>query len=121
MEKFEIFANGDYLCGESPIWDVRTNEFFWCDLLPCKVFRFDEKGQPVEYFGGKSIGGFAMNAKGGYVCSTLQGMYLWDEQRGFRLIADRLGDDILAGNDCIADPEGRVLFGSVFYDAFAES
>lgn len=117
MEKYDVFVNCNNACGESPIWDTRDNKFYWCDLLPCEVYKLDAAGQPEVFMSGKGVGGFAMNRSGGYVCSTLQGIYLWDEKQGFRLVADRLGDDILAGNDCIADPKGRLLFGTTFYDS----
>lgn len=121
-ENYIIVANENYLCGESPLWDIRDKKFYWCDLLPKKVFKLnDETGKPEVYFEGKSVGGFAMNQSGGYACSALEGIFLWDEKNGFRLVADFLGADKLAGNDCIADPCGRLLFGSVFYDAFAPS
>lgn len=34
MVDFKVVVNGNYLCGESPIWDTRDNKFYWCDLLP---------------------------------------------------------------------------------------
>ncbi len=122
MVDFKVVVNGNYLCGESPIWDTRDNKFYWCDLLPKQVYRINQQTRKSEVMiDGYSVGGFAMNKSGGYVLSTLEGIFLWDEKRGCRLIADKLGDDLLKGNDCIADPEGRLLFGSVFYDAFAPS
>ncbi len=121
MKDFSVVSDVNYLCGESPLWDTRDSKFYWCDLLPCQVFERDEEGNARVLFEGKSVGGFAMNKSGGYVCSTLQGIFLWDKENGFRLVADHLGEDKLAGNDCIADPAGRLLFGSVFYDAFSDT
>ncbi len=121
MENFKIVADGNYLCGESPLWDIRNNKFYWCDLLPCEVYEQGNNDKHNILISGLGIGGFAMNKQGGFVVSSLQGIYLWDKEKGLRLIADKLGEDTLQGNDCIADPCGRLLFGTSFYDAFAPS
>ncbi len=120
MESYQIVTKDDYLCGESPVWDAERKKFYWCDLIPGKVFTLDDSGNAVLLFEGKSVGGFAMNRPGGFVCSTLQGIYLWDDKTGFRLIADEFEGERLACNDAIADPAGRFLFGSDYYDSYKE-
>lgn len=119
MENYRIITKNDYQCGESPIWDNRKKKFYWCDLITQKVFTLEDDRERT-LFGGKSVGGFAVNKAGGFVCSTLQGIYLWDEQNGFRLIADKFEGEKLACNDSAADAAGRFLFGSDYYDSYQE-
>lgn len=120
MDQYKIICDGDYQCGESPIWDARKGKFYWCDLGTARVFTLDETGKPQILFEGKNVGGFAVNKNGGFVCSTLQGIFLWDEQHGFRLIADAFEGEKLVCNDSAADPAGRFLFGSDYYDAYGK-
>jgi len=120
MTQDTVAARGNYLCGESPLWDANAKKFYWCDLSTAKVYTLDKLGRRRTLFEGKNVGGFAVNRIGGFVCSTLQGVWLWEKSSGFRLVADEFGGEKLVCNDAIADPSGRFLFGSDYYDSYRE-
>ena len=117
MEKCEIISDYAYLCGESPIWDSRNEELWWSDILGGCIYKYNPKVHSVvKVTEGKNVGSFAFNKKGGLVCSTNQGLYLWDEKNDFQLITDTYKGDSPKSSDAIADKEGRFIFGGTFYE-----
>lgn len=116
MYKYDVISDYPHLCGESPMWDCVKNEFWWSDMLAGVVYRYNpENGRITEEAKGKNVSGFTMKKGGGLVCACHQGLYIWDERKGYTLIADKFGDDILSSNDATADAKGRFLFGTTFY------
>ncbi|QGQ94294.1 SMP-30/gluconolactonase/LRE family protein [Paenibacillus psychroresistens] len=116
MENYEIIADFTYLCGESPIWDEVKQQFWWTDMLTGKLYVYEpQSGSVKQAAEGPNVSGFTMNKRGGLVCATHQGLYLWDEFNGFQLIADQFEGNRLRSNDATADAAGRFLFGTTFY------
>lgn len=116
MDKFEVISDYAYLCGESPMWDSVKNEFWWSDMLSGCIYKYNPReGSIRKAAEGKNVSGFTMNRGGGLVCACHQGLYLWDDKNGFRLVADTHKGDFLRSNDAIADAKGRFLFGTTFY------
>jgi sugar lactone lactonase YvrE len=98
------------------MWDSKTNELFWSDMLGGFILRYSPKSGIVEKIAeGKNVSGMALRKNGGLVCACHQGVYVWDTKKGYQLIADTHNGDILNSNDAIADAAGRFLFGSTFY------
>ena len=65
---------------------------------------------------GWEIAGAALNRSGGFVVANSSGIWLWEEGGEPRLIADQADGSKCQINDCLADPAGRLLAGSNFYD-----
>lgn len=115
----EIKVIADYgdLCGEGPLWDFRSNRLFWTDLTGHRFCCFDwatQKHWVVKE--AYEICGFAFHAAGGFVVANSSGVWLWDGGEGSQLVADQADGSKCQLNDCIADPAGRLLAGSCFYD-----
>jgi D-xylonolactonase len=66
------------------------------------------------------ICGFAFNTSGGFVVTNSSGVWLWDGAGEPRLVAEQADGGKCQLNDCIADPSGRLLAGSYFYDPSRE-
>ncbi|OCT15432.1 hypothetical protein A8709_15240 [Paenibacillus pectinilyticus] len=116
QDNVAIISDFAYLCGETPMWDVAKGQLWWSDMLTAKLYRYDPQVGSVEQVGeGCNVSGFTMNQGGGLVCATHQGLYLWDEEQGFQLIADHFEGHPLRSNDATADGAGRFLFGTTFY------
>lgn len=117
MAYMEIIDEAMLRCGECPMWDHRTGMFYCSDMLAGKIFSYDprtkEKKTVCE---GKNVSGFTMNQRGGFVCATHQGLYLWDTDRGWTEIATEFAGQALHSNDASADARGRFIFGTTFYD-----
>jgi sugar lactone lactonase YvrE len=118
MPELSVLADYGDLCGEGPIWDVKTQRLYWIDITGQKFFCYDwasRKHWLVKE--GWEIAGAALNRPGGFVVANSSGFWLWDGVGEPRLIAEQADGSRCQMNDCIADPAGRFLAGSVFYDA----
>ena len=117
MAYFDVIDDAMLRCGECPMWDHRSGIFYWSDMLAGKIFSYDPKtGEKKVVCEGKNVSGFTMNEGGGFVCATHQGLYLWDEKRGWTEIATEFAGQALHSNDASADAKGRFIFGTTFYD-----
>jgi D-xylonolactonase len=117
MKSPVVLVDDGNLCGECPIWDVAAHQLYWTDCVGLKFYRYDWSTRRHELIKeGLEINGFALNRPGGFVVVNNSGVWLWDGANGFRLLADHVDDSACRMNDCIADPDGRVLAGSWFYD-----
>ena len=117
MHEMSVIADYGDLCGEGPIWDPDAGCLYWTDNVGLKFYRYDWKSgthrivkQELE------INGCALNASGGFAIVNNRGIWLWDGRDGVWLIAAEVDGSPCRMNDCIADPEGRLLAGSVFYE-----
>lgn len=117
MLSFEIVADDNNLCGEGPIWDAQGDCLHWTDIRGFKFYRWDRKtSDRAILLDGFEIYGFALDESGGFVAANSGGVWLWKGTGKPRLLLDRVGDEPCPVNDCIADPEGRLLIGTSFYD-----
>jgi sugar lactone lactonase YvrE len=104
------------LCGEAPLWDVQRSCLYWTDCVGLKFYRYDWTSKKSEIVkDGLEINGCALNLSGGFVITNNSGIWLWDGGK-IQLIADTVDGAECRMNDSIADPNGRVLAGSWFYD-----
>lgn len=116
MPELSVIADYCDLCGEGPIWDARESRLYWTDALGFKFYCYDARTKTHRIVKeGLEIFGAALNEPGGFVTTNKDGIWLWDGADNVRLIAGEVGGSKLKMNDCIADPKGRLLAGSVFY------
>lgn len=113
----EVIADYQDLCGECPVWDPGTATLFWTDCVGKRFYRYHpQTGRHEIVKEGLEVTGYRLNEGGGFAMVNNSGIWLWDGADGVKLIADHAGDDKCQMNDCIADPSGRLLAGSWFYD-----
>ena len=70
--------------------------------------------------GGVGISGFAKDREGGFVIANSHGVWTWDGGDQIRLVASEVDGFECRLNDAIADPAGRFLAGSCFYESDRE-
>ncbi len=117
MDRYDVISDAPYRCGECPMWDADNQLFLWSDMLAGELFEYDPATNKVRKFAqGKNVSGFTLNQPGGLVCATHQGLYLWNEKDGWTLVATEFAGQALHSNDAAADPKGRFIFGTTFYD-----
>ncbi len=117
MPQFSVVADYNELCGEGPIWDVEGNQLYWTDCVGKRFYRYDgltKKHATVK--AGIEINSFALTQAGGFVICNSSGISLWDGTGDPRLITSQVDGSECQTNDSVADPAGRLLVGSVFYD-----
>jgi len=112
-----VIADYGDLCGECPVWDVDAQTLYWTDLSGERFYSYDPAlGEHRIVKRGLQICGFRRNRAGGFVIGNSRGIWLWDGADDVRLIVDGVAGAHCAINDCTADPAGRFLAGSTFYD-----
>ncbi len=118
MSGLEQVADFGDLCGESPVWDRIAQVLYWTDCGGLRFFRYDARRNRAEVLEtGLEINGFRRNRGGGFAIANNSGLWLWDGPGSEpRLIASEAGGRACRMNDCVADPRGRLLAGSWFYD-----
>ena len=104
--------------GEGPVWDPRTGELIWVDIMAGIVHRLDpgtgadrllEVGQPV--------GAACPRAAGGYVLGLRDGIAVLSDSGELALIAE-LETEVVENriNDAKCDPAGRLWAGTIRID-----
>jgi len=115
----ELTKIADYgdLCGECPVWDAEGAALYWTDCTGLKFLRYDWRSRKPEIVRqGLAVNGFRRNRPGGFVITNNDGVWLWDGQGEPQLVtADAQGSRCQL-NDCTADPAGRLIAGSYFYN-----
>jgi len=115
-----LFDDGN-LCGESPLWDVARQKLYWTDAAGRKLYSCDLQSKRKNVvLDGFEVNGCALDESGGLILINNAGVWLWKHTNEPSLIADTCGTDRLQLNDCIADPQGRLLTGSCFYNPATE-
>jgi sugar lactone lactonase YvrE len=121
MQVCSILVNDDNLCGEAPLWDAPHQRLYWTDCSGRKFYAYDWNSKRKEVLlDGFEVNGCALDQSGGFTFVNNSGVLSWNGKDKPRLIVGEIGDEKLQLNDCIADPEGRLLAGSCFYNPSAE-
>jgi sugar lactone lactonase YvrE len=116
MLALNIIADDGNLCGESPIWDARKSRLYWTDSAGLKVYQYDWRTKTHECMKeGLEANGMALDESGGFIVANNSGIWRWDGGDEVQLIAAQVNGAKCPVNDCIADPQGRVIAGSWFY------
>lgn len=118
LTQFEPIADYQDLCGEGPLWDSSRNSLFWTDLSGHRFYGYDwAKKSSTILRTGLEICGFALNEPMGFVIANTSGLWTWDGKREAVLLASEVDGYACRMNDCVADPRGRLLAGSCFYQS----
>ena len=106
--------------GEGPIWDARTGELLWVDIMAGIVHRFDPAtGADRALDAGQSVGAVVPRASGGYVLALRDGFAAADGA-DVRLVAPvDEGRRDLRMNDGACDSAGRFWAGTMHLDEVA--
>jgi D-xylonolactonase len=104
-------------CGESPLWDVRSSSLYWIDIVGRRISRYDWPSRSIKTIGTDiDVSGVALNESGGLVMVASDGVWLWDDRARRTAVVRGTEDFPMALNDCIADPQGRLLSGTCYFD-----
>src|ERR1039458_6970136 len=117
----EIIANYHDICGECPVWDSESQSLYWTDCVGLRFYNYNSRTRKHAMLHlGFEINGFRLNESTGFCITNNSGIWLWDGKREPHLIVSEVGGIQCRMNDCTADPKGRLLGGSWFYNAAGE-
>jgi sugar lactone lactonase YvrE len=121
VQQPEVIADYGDLVGEGPVWDEDTGNLHWVDLLGRRFYGYHWATKTSSIVKeGIEITGFANNRPGGFVIANTQGIWTWDGGEQISLVASEVNGVKCRMNDAIADPAGRFLAASCFYEADRE-
>jgi D-xylonolactonase len=116
-----VVADFGDLCGESPVWDEENRILYWIDIGSNRIYRHSpESGESVIFRSDFPVSGLRLNAGGGFTVVNAKGAWLWDGAERLQLLAAEVDGFECRLNDCEADPAGRLITGSNFYDPAAD-
>jgi sugar lactone lactonase YvrE len=119
--KAEVAVEAADLCGENPVWDEVARRLYWTDQVGMRFESFEpQTGEHCILRSGLQINGFRLNQPGGFILTNSDGVWSWDGSGVPVAIGDRSDVHPVQLNDCVADPEGRLFTGSVFYQPDGE-
>lgn len=119
--KPELLVNEHFLCGENPLYDDARGLLYWCDIPPGKIFALDVKTDDYKLIyhddKGREIGAFTLQEDGKLLVLFAGESGLLDPQTGV-LTPHKTGivSDTGRFNDCLPDPQGRVISGTVDWE-----
>jgi sugar lactone lactonase YvrE len=118
----ELFDDAGAVLGEGPLWDSRTGELSWVDILSGLVHVHDlHGGGRRTYPIGGHVGAALPAAEGGWLLATADGFGFLDRAG---VVSSLLSVDPrpeLRFNDAKCDPSGQALAGTMRYDETAGS
>lgn len=104
--------------GEGPVWDERTGELVWVDILGRLVHRYDRERGPLEPLTTPlDVGAAVLRQAGGLVLALQDGFWLtdgWEAPRPWLKVGP--DDPQCRFNDGKVDPQGRFWAGTMEYD-----
>jgi sugar lactone lactonase YvrE len=121
MASCSIVMDDGNLCGEAPMWDAAQQKLYWTDCVGRKFYAYDWNSARKEVMlDNFEVNGCALDQSGGFTFTNNSGVWFWNRKDKPISVVNSVGNVKLQLNDCIADPEGRLLAGSCFYDPTAE-
>ena len=120
----EVFADLRADVGEAPHWDGRTRTLLFVDLTGGMVFRYGQSGVRLGSFSvGQEVGAVIPRRGGGLVLAVRDGIAVATESGQDLEVAAPVERDILGNrmNDAKCDPAGRLLAGTMAFDASLHS
>ncbi len=104
-------------CGEAPTWDAANRRVLWTDNMTDMTYQYAlDIGQRKVLTKGVVASGIALNRPGGLILGGPTGLHVWRDGN-WRTLAAKYGDEQLVINDLIADPQGRVYAGTLYWGA----
>jgi sugar lactone lactonase YvrE len=105
------------LCGEGPLWDASCQKLFWTDCVGRKFYVFDSNtGERKVLLLDFEVNGCVLDSSGGLVFVNNFGVWFWDHKHAPQHLFSEHNGTVLQLNDCIADPRGRLIAGSAYYN-----
>jgi sugar lactone lactonase YvrE len=115
--KAELVSDARARLGEGPLWDARTNELLWVDILPGTVHRFDPStGGDRPFDAGSYVGAIVPRAAGGYALAVASGFAVATDDGVVTPLVAAGHDDSIRMNDGACDSRGRFWAGSMRVD-----
>ncbi|MGH3430609.1 MAG: SMP-30/gluconolactonase/LRE family protein [Mycobacteriales bacterium] len=115
MTSVELVCDARAELAEGPVWDRRTDELVWTDILAGAVHWLDPStGKHRSMSVGQPVGALAMRAAGGYVLALRDGIAVLSDVGELTFVSDVCGDQPSHRfNDAKCDANGCLWAGTL--------
>lgn len=116
MSAHRALAVANYHCvvGEGPLWNPDEGRVYWVDIETGRLFRAHHRtGEHECFYQGPVLGGFTLQSDGSLLLFEADRIATLDAKGSRRVLVEGVDPDMRRFNDVIADPEGRVLAGTI--------
>lgn len=104
-------------CGEAPTWDAPNRRVLWTDNETDMTYQYGvDTGERKVLTRGVVVSGIALNRSGGLLLGGPTGLHLWKDGQWRSVVATHKGAELKI-NDMIADPQGRIYAGTMYWGA----
>jgi sugar lactone lactonase YvrE len=116
-DKANLLLKTEATLGEGPVWDHRTNQLYWVDIVNKIVNRYDPKLDQNSTFDiGQDVSCIVPRESGGFVLGVREGLASVDANiNDFKLIVEKKAKGIRF-NDGKCDLAGRFWVGTIADD-----
>jgi sugar lactone lactonase YvrE len=110
----ELAVDAHAELGEGPLWDARTGELLWVDIMAGVVHRFHPaSGADRAFAVGQPVGAVTPRASGGYAFALRDGFAVGDAEGVAVIAAIEGGRPDIRMNDGACDSRGRFWAGTM--------
>ena len=116
MERWqaELVLDARAELGEGPLWDSRTGELLWVDIMAGLVHRFEPNSTVDRVFDvGQPVGAVVLRASGGYAFALRDGFAVGDGDAITVVVPIESGRPDMRMNDGACDSRGRFWAGTM--------
>ena len=118
--KAELVVDAHAQLGEGPLWDDRSQELLWVDILAGVVHRYaPSSGADRQFDAGSYVGAVVPRSVGGYVLAVAEGFAVATDDGEVTPLAQVGHDETVRMNDGACDSGGRFWAGSMRLDEAA--
>ncbi|HPD31657.1 MAG TPA: SMP-30/gluconolactonase/LRE family protein [Phycisphaerae bacterium] len=104
-------------CGEAPTWDAPNRRVLWTDNETDTTYQYNvDTGERKVLTRGVVVSGIALNRSGGLLLGGPTGLHFWQDGQWRSMAATYKGEELKI-NDMIADPQGRIYAGTMYWGA----
>lgn len=116
MVEPSLLVDAPHHNAEVPLWHSQQQCLYWTDIPQGQVFRYYPASDTKEQiYSGEPVGGLTIQADGSMLLFKTQGtVERWSKGELTTIIPEIPEERETRFNDAIADPQGRVLTGTIF-------
>lgn len=112
----ELVANAGCQIAEGPVWHPDEQCLYWTDIPAGQIYRFDPRnGNYQMVYRGEAVGGLTVQDDGALLLLGARGsVKVWRDGHVTDIILAEIPEERRTRfNDVIADPEGRIISGTM--------
>jgi len=115
--QIECVVEANNRCGETPIWDFRSNRLVWNDQNSNLVYEYDPLKNQSEIISRELMAAcIALNGESGFAFAGSSGFHLWEKSGKYTTILSEDESGPLCFNEMLSAPDGSVYANTMYWN-----